>query len=383
MNAQLVDATPTKKAYLAIINDYDFNTAVCELIDNAIDVWWRNGRCGHLKVSIRLSPKDDLAIIEDNSGGVPPDNLELLVQPGASTNTGKEMSIGVFGVGSKRSAVSVAKQILIKTRIAGKPGRQIEYGDEWIEKNHSWNLQSVETKNCEEGHTIVELKRLRRPLSDGDVKRFIAHLQQTYAKLLEVGKFGVSVNNIPITGVQFDNWSYPPGYEPHCQNVEYPISQDQTLKLRITAGLLSQAGYQNGEWGVYFYCNDRLIQKAVRAPEVGFSKGEIGVPHHSHSASRVVVELKGPATLMPWTSNKSGILFSHETYRQVQAHIINLAKAFAKLSHSFVKTWQDDVFSYSKGQVKEFTVAPDQELKEIPLPIPPPPKPSYTKELFC
>ena len=34
-----VDATPEKRSYWAIINDYDFNSAICELVDNPLDVW--------------------------------------------------------------------------------------------------------------------------------------------------------------------------------------------------------------------------------------------------------------------------------------------------------------------------------------------------------
>jgi len=380
MTSEIIDATPTKKSYLAIINDYDFNTAVCELVDNAIDVWWQQGRKHKLKVSIRISPPDDLAIIEDNSGGVDPGNLELLVQPGASTNTGQATSIGVFGVGSKRSAISVAKRILIRTRVPGKPGRQIEYGDKWISES-SWNLQSVPSIQCEEGHTIVELHQLRRHLSDADLKSFVQHLQETYAKLVVDERLTIVVNNKPIKAIQFDDWAYPQGYEPYRVNVTYSTPSSQIVNLKITAGLLTKAGYENGEWGVYFYCNNRLIQKAVRTSEVGFSRGEIGVPHHSHSASRVIVELTGPASLMPWTSNKSAILFSHETYRLIQSHVVSLGKTFAKISKALVQTWQDDVFSFSKGEVKNFTVSPDDELKGISLPIPPPQKPSFNKEV--
>jgi hypothetical protein len=35
----LIDATPNKRIYRSIIADYDLNTGISELIDNAIDVW--------------------------------------------------------------------------------------------------------------------------------------------------------------------------------------------------------------------------------------------------------------------------------------------------------------------------------------------------------
>lgn len=33
-----IDGTPSKRIYRSIIADYDLNTAICELIDNSIDV---------------------------------------------------------------------------------------------------------------------------------------------------------------------------------------------------------------------------------------------------------------------------------------------------------------------------------------------------------
>ena len=222
---------------------------------------------------------------------------------------------------------------------------------------------------------------MRRQLSETDVADFIQHLRQTYAKLISPGKLIIKVNGKALKGESFDNWAYPPECSPTRVVVEYPTKEETAINLKVTAGVLSKAGYETGEWGVYFYCNSRLIQKAVRTPDVGFTRGEIGVPHHSHSASRVIVEINGPASLMPWTSNKSAILFSHETYRLIKKHVVALGITYAKISKSYVKTWADDIFGYSKGQVNEYTVAPDEELKKQSLPAVPPPKPTYAKEL--
>jgi len=35
----IVDAVPSKRLFLSIIADYDLNRSICELIDNAIDIW--------------------------------------------------------------------------------------------------------------------------------------------------------------------------------------------------------------------------------------------------------------------------------------------------------------------------------------------------------
>lgn len=34
---KILDGTPSKRSFWAIINDYDLQTSICELIDNALD----------------------------------------------------------------------------------------------------------------------------------------------------------------------------------------------------------------------------------------------------------------------------------------------------------------------------------------------------------
>ena len=34
-----IDGTPVKRMFWSIISDYDLRTGLCELVDNAIDLW--------------------------------------------------------------------------------------------------------------------------------------------------------------------------------------------------------------------------------------------------------------------------------------------------------------------------------------------------------
>ena len=42
--SKLVDGTPNKRLFWSIMSDYTLKTAVCELIDNALDIWLKNER---------------------------------------------------------------------------------------------------------------------------------------------------------------------------------------------------------------------------------------------------------------------------------------------------------------------------------------------------
>ena len=99
-----IDGTPKKRVFLSIISDYDLKTGVCELIDNALDVWRSSGAEANLEISVVLDVDRQFIRVKDNAGGVGEDDAELLIAPGASRNDAGQALIGVFGVGGKTDA---------------------------------------------------------------------------------------------------------------------------------------------------------------------------------------------------------------------------------------------------------------------------------------
>jgi sensor histidine kinase regulating citrate/malate metabolism len=108
---RVLDGTPEKRLFWSIIADYDVMTALCELVDNAVDRWWSNHEEKKLHVGVALDLDRQLIVVEDNAGGVGEDDLRYLITPGGSKNDPAAEIIGVFGVGSKRAAVALAETI--------------------------------------------------------------------------------------------------------------------------------------------------------------------------------------------------------------------------------------------------------------------------------
>jgi DNA gyrase/topoisomerase IV subunit B len=54
---KLVNGTPNKRMYWSIISDYNLNTAICELIDNALDIWLKGSQNTLLKITIDVDIK--------------------------------------------------------------------------------------------------------------------------------------------------------------------------------------------------------------------------------------------------------------------------------------------------------------------------------------
>src|SRR5262245_55459967 len=105
--AATLDGTPEKRMFWSIISDYDLRTALCELVDNAIDLWMADEKRSDSKVRVALDGERQLISVCDDAGGVRRDDLRLLITPGGSRSDPTSEMIGIFGVGSKRAGIAL------------------------------------------------------------------------------------------------------------------------------------------------------------------------------------------------------------------------------------------------------------------------------------
>jgi hypothetical protein len=74
-----------------------------------------------------------------------------------------------------------------------------------------------------------------------------------------------------------------------------------------SGGLIRDRAPDQDNYGVYVYCNDRLIVKELKVRDVGyFVSAEAGVPHPDASLCRVLIEFHGPASLPPLSLYAAG-----------------------------------------------------------------------------
>jgi len=130
---QAVDGSPKKRLFWSIISDYSLKTALCELIDNALDQWLLDKNGPPLIIGLDLDVDRKLISIKDNAGGVKFDDLHLLVAPGGSRNDPLAELIGVFGVGNKRAAIALAENIEIRIRHENGKTHELDIAKQWIE----------------------------------------------------------------------------------------------------------------------------------------------------------------------------------------------------------------------------------------------------------
>lgn len=367
-----LDGTPEKRLFWSIISDYDLRTALTELVDNALDLWLSTKSATSLHVQLTIDADRQLITLIDNAGGVRREDLRLLIAPGGSNNSPDSAIIGIFGVGSKRAVVAIAEHVSIKTRHGHDRSFQIDIEKEWLE-SEGWELPLYEIPDTEPGTTRIELMQLRRKLVDTDVAALLSHFGEAYAWFLQQNGCTISVNGTAVQPKAFDVWAYPPEHSP--QRVEFETWPDGSgsLKVEIVAGLIRDRDPVAENYGVYFYCNNRLIAKDLKVREVGyFVSSEAGVPHPDASLCRAIVRLTGPAKLMPWNSSKNGINFEHLAFEHLRKTLIQLVSHFSSLSRRLKDSWAENVFPYAEGETE--VIPPDTAIKQGKLILPSLPK---------
>lgn len=365
------DATPPKEIYRSIIADYTLILGICELVDNAIDIWHRKGTKHDLNISIELNNEFQRITVEDNAGGISEEEIIYFMSPGRTSNIGTDDTIGIFGVGSKRALVALAQNIKVRSRSNLNKTIEVGIDESWL-KEENWLFDVFVVDDINKDTTIIEMFNLRKSLTKEDIDNLTEHLSATYAYFLQDPKIHLFVNDDRIVPRFFDSeWSYPPNYNPKEVILDLPV-ESKIVKVKIIAGLLKEGASADDEYGVYIYCNERLITRANRSFELGYTKGKAGLPNHpSIALARIIVKINGEAQYMPWNSSKSEINYKHTVFEKLRDEIINVVIYYVSLSRRFQGEWPEKVFYYSNGDVEKSKIKTLQEIKRlysIPLP---------------
>jgi len=380
-----ISAVPNKRIFLSIIADYDLNKSICELIDNVLDIWLKNKKAKPVDIYIDLDKNQQTIRITDNVGGVKKSELHFVIGPGQTSNIPTDEIIGIFGVGSKRAVVALSQDIKITTRYGKDKTYLVEFDDNWLQ-DESWELPVYEVDEISEGMTIVELQKLRVNITEESIFNLREHLQATYAQFLKSKKLKMRVGSDLLSPMNFENWAYPPKYHPRRYKGDLKTVDYGTVKVEVLAGLTKESSPVLGEYGVYFYCNDRLIARGLKTYYVGFTRGLAGHPHPSMSLTRVIVSLKGQAQAMPWNSSKSGINPNHMVFLALRGWLVQVVKDYTSLSSRLGRLegeWPKRVFKYTKGTIIDVPISDFPTAKKsylLPLPIARPRYPDLIKQ---
>ncbi|WP_201859366.1 ATP-binding protein [Microvirga soli] len=375
-----LDAVPSKRLFLSIIADYDLNKAICELVDNGFDVWTRSGRDGSIIIKVHLDAELGTIEVEDNAGGLTREELRFIVGPGQTGSSPTDQTIGIFGVGAKRAVVALARDVRIKTRHGSGETYQVEFDEDWLE-DEEWTLPLFQSDHLPPRTTRVELQKLRVQITQEAKDHLREHLGATYAKFLERPEVRLELDGVSVQPRVFDDWSYPPDYGPRRYTGLIRTAENRDVEVEVVAGLSSASSPIAGEYGVYFYCNDRLVAPAVKSFEVGFTTGQAGKPHPKVSLTKVIVHLRGDAASMPWNSAKSDISTKHNVFMALHNWLVTVVSDYARISRIWEGSWPEKIFAHAKGEIEHIPIEDFLTARKSHLPDPPKSRPRLSERM--
>lgn len=340
------DATPLpKELFLGYIKSgYSTDSAIAEYIDNSIQQSLKNDRGANqtIRVDSGANGNTFFVTILDNAGGCPARDAYLFIRPGASTTSIKDAGISRFGVGGKISGLSIADRIIIESRCQGEKGFKTILDREEILTKGDWRFSLRELQPdsvIDEGQTKVTLEKKSGVELDQITKNHLSSaIGQRYA-LIEESRFPTIIINgktvkqsdpqeLLLTQIEaptncgpkkydFDQWFW----------TDSNRTERSKVRFTVTVGLAAEAT-TTGNSGARVFCNGRQVGGWT---ELGLVEDGNRVHIGDKEAwLRAIVDIRGPAELMPWTSRKDGLDASSAAFKVLQSSLSNAYDRFMK-----------------------------------------------------
>ncbi len=361
-----IDVTPDKKILESISSDIDLKKGILELVDNAIDEWKLRGSAS-LKVQLTLDVGNKILVYSDNAGGIKEENLNMVIQPGGTTRKPEEISIGEFGIGLKRAIIALSRQAEVLSRFESMDTFKIIVDDSWT-SSKSWKIPKYRTDLIAPSSSQINFSKIKFDLNLEVLTEVKRLLSETYGLLLSKD-FTLWVNEDEIKPTYFDRWAYPPKRRhPHTYRTFITVD-GRKVNIDVTVGLMLESS-QTGEYGFDIYCNNRLILKNHKDPEIGFTTSLLGNPHPTKAWFRGIVRIRGANVDMPWNSTKSGLDFSNPIFSGLKSKMLKLSKPYVQLSRRLAGDSAQQIARYTKGTIETIDLTSQEELVITPDDVP-------------
>lgn len=354
----IINVTPSKHIYDALIQDIDTNRAISDLVDNAIDNWKIEGRTGTLKVEISIN--ENSIQIKDYSGGIDRDTLPFILMPGGTRSVRGIGIKGIWGVGSKRALFSLGKRFVVSTRRKGSIGFILEVDENWFQKDvgeDKWEIEYKEDSSLEEGVTTVtvfDLKVLINPYIVSETKKYLAG---TYRDEIKDESLLLIFNTERISLYPDVPWAKSWYAPPSRYITDIPISDDhRQLHFEMTAGVMVYPG-EDYAYGIDFIGNRRVILQNNLDARMGFEKEKLGYPHPTINRFKAIVRVDGDSQDIPWNSAKSDVNVNHPMYVPIVDLVVQISRQYV----SFLRKNYEVTLTLFKDKAEE------RDIVSVPL----------------
>lgn len=350
-NAETIRALPTPRDLFRgyVRGGYGLFDAVAEYVDNSIDqgIRTRRSRSNNIDVLVGYDGNEFFIQIHDTAGGCLRTNAANFIQPGKTTVDPLETGISRFGIGGKVAGVSVAKKVMVYSKVEHDRGFFTILDKDALLKQDTWDFQLFDIPlkaPVKDGETAIVLYGVPKEAHNGYPESYLSRFGERYGLLLvapgspRISIGGTSVAPVDPFGEMLSAAEAPAECVPRVftKSEVMPLIDDTgvsrtgTVTAKITVGLLPERS-TTGRAGAKIYCNRRQV---VSCTELGLVEGSsLGAIRRAHPESdqvwmRAIVEVSGPAELMPWTNRKDALDASSPSFGFVYSHLVDAYQKF-------------------------------------------------------
>ena len=356
MSTGPINAEPTKELFIkTLIKDLSITEAILDLIDNAIDGYQRHKYKDRKEIKLNIG-KENFEIW-DNCGGISIDHAKHEVfRFGIVGERGKH-SLGVYGIGLKRSMFKIGSDITFESddltnyfrvkidleKWKNKPGWSHEF-DELSESKGTTFTNLCITQLHDEIQAEFDSNTFKTELGYRVSKTYFLFMQENV--------------DIYLNTTKIEPLELQVGFSEEVEPANKYFEIDG-VKIKLTAG--AHPDYNNPGW--YIFCNNRLIILGDTTSLTGW--GDRGVPQYHNKYNR----FKGFAYLdsddprvLPWTTAKNGIDTDSTIYIAVLREMQAMTQQYTSYMTKAYPTEPEETIG--KRILGELQTKPVQEFKQ-------------------
>lgn len=375
---EMIDASPVKSFFVSMLTrDIKLEEAILDLLDNCVDGILRSGGSNGARPykGFRADIKFDADSfsISDDCGGIPWSLHDYAFRMGRAPDRPADApgSVGVYGIGMKRTIFKIGQRCLISTR-SGDHQYEVEITPDWIYDESDWKIpvRPAEISSKRDGTDIVigDLYPGIAKMFDEGSNAFQSELYRMvethYAYIMDKG-FKVTINGDSVkprtTKIVYD--ARRNAGDNSIRPFVFKTTTDDGVDVYLAVGFTrpippeseiaeeqEALRYSSIDTGWTILCNDRAVLHCDQSELTGW--GEAGVPryHTQFIAISGIVEFKSedPGKL-PTTTTKRGVDASSTLYLQTK----NKMREGMRLFINYTNKWKgraDESKNHVRGQ---------------------------------
>jgi hypothetical protein len=262
-------------------------------------------------------------IVWDSCGGIAIEHVINEVFRFGVTDVRDKDTLGVYGIGLKRSIFKIGRQITFESDDLSQYFKIIIDLDKW-EKSSTWEHEFDEVGESKGvAFTKITITSLNKDIrnefaKDSFKNELIRRIGKTYYLFIK-DKIDIFLNSIYI-----EPFELKIGFSESIKPAFKSFSIDD-VSIKMTAG--AHPDYKDAGW--YIFCNDRLIIVADRSNLTGW--GNRGVPNYHSKFNRfkgfTYINSSDPSKL-PWNTSKNGLDTSSPVYKYVLNEMQSMTQQF-------------------------------------------------------